>query len=106
MLFLQGEARLTKLFIDGLGPLLIPTDGCLPLVALCLHSSVLLPLLLDEVLQYLVGLEHLVMLLLERCHHVLRLVQLGLGVDHLLLRLLSLCLGVGYLGARVFDLLL
>ena len=34
------------------------------------------------------------MLLLERCHLLLRLLQLGLGVDHLLLRLLSLCLGV------------
>ena len=106
MVFLQGEARLTKLFIDGLCPLLIPTGGCLPLVALCLHSSVLLTLLLDALLQCLVGLEHLGMLLLERRHPVLRLLQLGLGVDHLVLRLLSLGLGVGYLGTRLFDLLL
>jgi hypothetical protein len=49
-LVLQGDARLTKLFIDGLCALLIPTGGCLPLVALCLHGRVLLTLLLDVLL--------------------------------------------------------
>jgi hypothetical protein len=34
------------------------------------------------------------MLLLERRHLLLRLVQLGLGVDYLLVRLVSLGLGV------------
>jgi hypothetical protein len=47
LLFLQGEARLTQLVMDGLRPLLIPTGGCLPLVALCLQGRVLLTLLLD-----------------------------------------------------------
>ena len=106
MLFLEGEARRTQLFMDGLLLLLMLAGGGLPLVALGLHGSVLLHLLLDALLQYLVGLEQLGMLLLERRHPVLRLLQLGLGVSHLVLRLLSLGLGVGYLGTRVFDLLL
>jgi len=93
-LFLQGDARFTKLFIDGLCSLLIPTGGCLPLVALCLHGSVLLTLLLDALLQGLVGLERLGMLVLGRRQLLLRLVQVCFGVDHLLLRLLSLGLGV------------
>ena len=92
MLFLEGEARRTQLFMDGLRLLLLLAGGCLPLVALRLHGSVLLHLLLDALLQCLVGLEQLGMLLLERRHLVLRLVQLGLGV--------------GYLGTRLFDLLL
>jgi len=66
----------------------------------------LLHLLLDALLQCLVGLEHLGVLLLERRHPVLCLLQLGLGVYHLVLRLLSLGLGVHYLGTRLFDLLL
>src|SRR5712692_1927602 len=92
--------------MDGLRLRLMLAGGYLPLIALCLHGSVFLHLLLDALLQCLVGLEQLGLLLLERRHPVLRLLQLGLSVYHLILRLLSLGLGVGYLGTRLFDLLL
>ena len=106
MLFLEGEARRTQLFMDGLRLLFMRAGGGLPLVALGLHGSMLLHLLLDALLQCLVGLEQLGTLLLERRHPVLRLLQLGLGVYHLVLRLLALGLGVGYLSTRLIDLLL
>ena len=106
MLFMEGEARRTQLFMDGLRLLFMRAGGGLPLVALGLHGSMLLHLLLDALVQCRVGVEHLGVLLLERRHPGLRLLQLGLGVDHLVLRLVSLGLGVGYLGTRVFDLLL